>query len=268
MISRYDVTLNGTSLSAINESILITDIRYNAAKFSDETYNVSKRHGSRIWRRMFKSASVKIEFAIRAYSTSERQSVCAAIINWAKDGGELRCNDRPGQRLRCVCTEFPYVDSVRGWTDTLSITFTAYALPFWEEAVPVTASLTSDNNNKYANLYIPGNIDYALVEATVTTAEAFTTSDSIIFGTMTFPEPYTDFTTMTLTGKALASSKKVKLSYDDQMVQTIIYNGSTSMIPYRTGDTDLLVPCGKTFRLKYKSTGESTVEYSVRGLWL
>lgn len=157
------------------------------------------------------------------------------------------------------------------------MTFTAYVVPFWEEVIPTVVSLNSNGTSwRGDNAYVPGNIDVALVETTINTLEAVTTDDADAINLETMlvvgPSNYESYTSMTIKGKAMSANKKIELKYDESMIQSITYIASssskTSLIPYRTGNTDLLAKCGHNFRFRFKAKKESTATFSVRGLWL
>ena len=182
MISRYEVTLNGISLASIHPSILITDVSYSPPSYALETFASAKRQGARIRRTYKETAECSVTFAIRAYDIKERQKICQDICRWAKDGGDLRVNDREGQKLQCICGKLPAVGSVRGWTDEMTISFSAYALPYWHEVIPTTLSLTGSSGS--GTLFVPGSAPETLVEAVIT-ANAALSSVALTVGSRT-----------------------------------------------------------------------------------
>lgn len=254
MISRYEAILNNAPLSGISPDILILDIRYTPPAIENETYTVAKRQGARIRRRYVGKSTVVIDFAIMAYDTRRRQEICNSVAKWAKNGGILWTNDRTDQRLKCVCDAFPTITSALKWTDTLSITFSAYAIPFWEEIIPATLSLTGTSGS--GRLYVPGNVDGALVEATIKVNKAI---NSV---TLTAND-----TSITLAGISIGAGNTIVISYDDDGIQSI-KNGTTSLLDKRTGSDDLLANCGVVNALSFSAYASVTVDFKVRGLWL
>lgn len=172
-MTRYEVTLNGISLESLHPSIYIIDVNYEPPQYSIETYSIVKRQGARISRKYKEKAAVSIRFVVRAYDIVERQSIIQSIIHWAKNGGDLRINDRPGQKLVCVCDQLPGVESVRGWTEELTIAFAAYAIPYWQSLEETVANLTLEDGTQVSSkdlapltdleLYVPGNAPYNYV---------------------------------------------------------------------------------------------------------
>lgn len=254
MISRYEAILNGVPLSTLSGNILILDIKYNSPSINNETYSVAKKQGERIHRRYLNKSSVTIDFAIREYDIRERQVICSEIVKWAKNGGILQTNDRTGQRLRCVCETFPVISSALKWTDTLSIVFSAYALPYWEEEIPSTLTLTGSNTN--GTLYVPGNVDGAFVEASIKANATLSTINL-----------WCNNRTIALANISVASGQTIVISYDYEMIQSIKV-GNTSLLDKRVGVDDLLANCGETNSMAVVANASVTVTYSVRGLWL
>ena len=254
MISRYSITLNNVSLASLDPSILVLDVKYNPRGTQDKTFEVAKRHGARFHDRKFGTVSVTIPFEIHEYDVADRQEVCANVVKWAKNGGVLEINDRPGQYLQCVCTSFPTVESARNWTDPLNITFTAYAIPFWQEETAVTKTLTGTSDSDA--LTVPGNVDDALVECEITAGASVSSFSLTVNGR-----------TLTLSGLSLSSGDVVTISYDTDGIQSI-KQGSTSLLNKRTGVDDLLANCGESNNLFISSSASITAVFSVRGLWL
>ena len=254
MISRYAVTLNGIALSELSADILILDVGYAQPSYNDRSYSVAKRHGSRLIDRKFNSAGVTVTFEIHAYDIRQRQAICNAVCAWAKNGGVLETNDREGQYLQCVCTGFPSVESARNWTDPLTIEFSAYAIPFWQEKLPQTVALTGTSQS--GTLYVPGNVDDALVEATIKANASVSSVALTVNGR-----------TLTLSGLSLSTNGTITITYDTEGIQSI-KQGSTSILDKRTGVDDLLAKCGEINDVSITASASVTVTFSVRGYWL
>lgn len=253
MMSRYSVTLNGEPLLQISPNIVITDVNYDPPKINIETYNVAKRHGSIIHRQYVDKKSVTISFMIREYTTARRQSVCSSVIKWAKKGGTLKINDRQGQHLDCICESYPSVASVRDWLSEVSITFSAFANPFWIDDMPSSITLSGTHGN--GMLYVPGDAQETFVEATIK-AKADLTYFTLSVGDRT----------LTVTAD-IQNGHTVKLLYDANMIQRIV-DDTTSLLSKRTGADDLIAVCGERNRVAFTASGNADVVFSARGAWL
>ena len=254
MRSRYEVWLNNVALSSLDPKILILDIRYASPRIVNSSYTLAGRQGSSPYRRYIEKTSLSVHFAVRAYNTSERQSICAEVAKWAKNGGILQCSDRPGQRLRCVCESFPVVASALRWTDTLQIIFSAFNLPFWEEELEKTLALSGTSAN--GSLYVPGNVDGALIEASVKANEDLSSVSLTANGK-----------TLSLTGLSVSSGQTIQITYNDALIQSIKV-GSTSLLNKRTGADDLVAKCGENNTLSVSANASVNTTFKVRGLWI
>lgn len=255
MISRYEVTLNGISLSTLSANILILDVSYSEPSFNDNSYRVAKRNGARTDDRVFNPKSVSISFEIHAYDIRQRTAIKNAVEAWAKNGGRLEINDHEGQYMRCVCSKFPTIESVRNWTDPLTIQFTANDIPFWQENMPSSITLTAGTSGS-GTFFVPGSVNGALVEANIHTNAAITSVALTVNGR-----------TLTLSNITVSSGKDIKITYDDKAIQSIKV-GTTSLLGNRTGVTDLLANCGENNTVSFTSDASVTVTFSVRGCWM
>ena len=251
MISRYSATLNGISLHSLSPAILIANISYDPPSYSLDSYEVAKRQGAIIQRKHKSRAGCIITFFIREYDTGKRQQVCQQVCRWARNGGILKTGDRPGQMLRCICEGLPSVSSVRDWTEPLQIAFAAYALPYWQEQIQNSITLSSGTGD----LFVTGSAPSANVEVMVTASGTVSTI------TLTCAD-----TSIILSGLGLGSGDKVTITYDDNMIQSIRKNDQ-SILNKRTGNDDLVAVCGLKNLVGFTADGPCTVKFSSRGLW-
>ena len=254
MNSRYEVLLNGISLSSVHPNILVLDVNYQPPETGFSTYNVAKRNGARIHKENTSSISVGISFEIHSYSVVERQHICNMVSLWAKNGGLLEINDRPGQRMRCVCSQKPSIQSARNWTDPVTVTFTAYTLPFWEESEYAVKAFSAGTSGD-GFLYVPGSVDGAMIEA-----------DILANATLSSVSLTANGRTLTLSGLSVSSGSTIKISYTDDMIQQIKV-GTTSLLNKRSGADDLIAKCGELNSVSFSSNASTTVTFKARGLW-
>ena len=254
MTSRYEAYLNETALSSISPDILVLNIEYSAPETQYITFNVANRDGARIHKNYTSSVSVRITFEIHTYDTLKRQAICQNVALWAKNGGYLETNDRLGQRLRCVCTQKPVLNS-RDWTAPVTIVFTAYVIPFWEQEVPASVTLTAGTSGS-DQLYVPGNVDGALTEVDILANASLSSVSLTVNGS-----------TLSLTGLSVSSGNTITITYDDNMIQSIKV-GTTSLLNKRTGVDDLVMKCGEYNTVSFSSAASVTVTFKARGLWV
>ena len=202
------------------------------------------------------STSVTVTFELHIYSTPARQAALQSVISWARDGGVLEVNDREGQYLSCVCTKYPSIDSVKKWTNPLSITFTAYKVPYWEESSPT--SVTISGRNSSGSLELPGNGGDALVSCSIRAG-----------GTLTSLRVTVGNTYIDLNNMSVPSGGYVDITYDSDKHIVISINGASGL-SRRTGlsSDNLMAPSGKSTRVSILSSVTITATFSARGCWM
>lgn len=253
MMGRYEAMLNGINLTSVDPAILITDISYSVPNYDVNGITIAKRHGSRIQAQRKSETSCTITFAIRAYDTAERNRICQQVVFWARDGGELQTSDRDGQKLKCICTAYPTIQSALRWTDSLSITFTAYTLPWWQEVAEQRLILNGTSGN--STLYVPGTAPEAMVEVKVTPTQLITWVHLSVRNRV-----------LSLGGMTIGGGDPIVISYDDNMIQSIKVRG-ISLLPNRSGVDDLIAVCGKPNSVAFSADGDCQVVFTARGLW-
>lgn len=244
MITRYGVWLDSLPLHELDPTIYITDIQEQPPRMDVQTSPRAGGPGMFVTKRTRQSLSVVVRFAVREYDVTRRKAVMQKIIAWAKGGKYLAINDRPGQRLRVEVDTMPTITSALKWTQELSITFTAYAMPFWESDTPdiITTAGT-------ASMLVQGDADTALVDAEIIpTGFAVTVSAGN--------------SSITLQGV----SGPVSLSHGDDGILRIT-SGGASILSKRTpaSSDDLTAIPGQenTFAV---TGGEAT--FTARGRWM
>lgn len=258
MMTRYECALDGIALSEVSPAVFITDIAYESPKMENAAVSLAGRPGQRILSRKTQSTSVTISFEIHEQSVARRQSICQSAQEWAMPGGYLTTSDRLDQRLFVVCDTPPVIGSTLRWTDKIKIVFTAYSLPFWEDKVPQTATVSGSSGS--ASLYAGGYAApvYVTVKATNTSSTAV---DDITFKA--------GKTKIALSGIALKTGKTLSIDYDDQHVLRIMADG-VSALDKRTADSsdDLRMDAGKRGEVSVNASSAVSTIFSARGLYL
>lgn len=130
------VSLDGVSLESVSPFVRINDVielQPSRTTKSQERLGVP---GSVVTRDHLASRQVRIQFAILTSDPVQRTAVLSDVAAWAMEGQYLTISDRPGQRLRVICTATPITMSKRKWTELCEMTFTAFGQPFWEDEEP------------------------------------------------------------------------------------------------------------------------------------
>lgn len=254
MTSRYEAYMDNTSLSSVDSSILVLDIGYPETQFDNSLLNFANRDGGYIKARHKQSAQCQITFEIHKYSIADRQEVCQKVVKWA-NGSVLKTNDRPNQQLRCVCDQYPSINSAKKWTDPVTMVFTGHEFPYWEDTEQTTLTLTGTEAS--GTMSVPGVLGNAFVEATITPLAAMS-SITLTVG----------YTSITLEGLSADTTDTITISYDSRKIQSIKMN-DTSILDKRTGASsdDLLAKCGTTVTFAIESETSSTVVFKARGCY-
>lgn len=255
MISRYDAWLNGKSLQMVNPLIYVEDISYRAVELNRSIDARTGYHGSYHGHGYIESAHVDITFLIEEYSTVERQNILQEVVAWATQEGWLATSDRPNQRLRVVCDVFPAILSAKRWTETLTMTFSAYELPFWQDLHPTEASVSAaSETEETVALFCPGTFP-APLEAVVTPSASITTL-TIAVGE----------SEIELSG--LSGTDAITISYSEDRHILSINQGSTSVLSKRTADSsdDLILTPGINNTISIEGDAALTATFRVRGL--
>lgn len=254
MKSRYSVTLNNVPLSALDDCIYVSDISYTPASPKHETTRYAARQGVYAGEPYIESSRVTVSFMIRHYTTHERQQTAQQVMRWCAAGGWLQTSDRPHQRIYVRCTRFPAVESALRWTDALTVEFTAFAYPFWQDSMPATVSLSSGDTQ---SVFMPG-VWPADIEATVTAREAITTF-TITCGA----------TSMTFSGLSVSEGGTVTISYTDDRHLLEAKADGVSVLDKRTSESsDDLVLAPGDGTVSFTADARAGCRLLIRGVWL
>lgn len=187
-MSLFDVKLGAASLSALSDKIIVRDIVEEP--YEEEIYKAPKAYspGQRVSKKVRRSLSVRVVFVVRERNPQKRAEILNSIASWAVSDTTLEVNYRTvtkvtdsgytyteGRQLsRVVLTEPPALDSANKWTQDLSMTFTAFDVPYWEDLSRYGYSFsasTLDVMNRYSysgTIYNNGTAPETPVEMQIT----------------------------------------------------------------------------------------------------
>lgn len=262
MNTRYAVWLNGRGLQDIDDSIIITDVQEQSPRLSASAFANARYPGQRLTRLTRQTLTVTVRFLIREYDVARRKRIADAVTAWAEGGGRLTTSDRMSQMLEVVCTDAPYAPSALKWTGEVSVGFTAYGTPYWQDEHPVarTVSLLAST---------PTAIELA---PTGTAPYCFLTFDAENRGSgpVTTLTISTEASAFTLTDPALIpAGETLSLRYDAGGLLSI-RAGDKTMLGARTGDSsdDLLLTPGRMNVVTFTADQPVQIRAKVRGLYL
>lgn len=253
MKSRFDVLLNDVSLTGLHQDICVTDISYPASAPEYTVANFAGRPGGMPVRNHQRQTVVSVSFEIHVYGAQARQTACQEVVRWAENGGKLQTSDRPDQYLLCVCTKLPSVESASKWTDSLTVEFTAYTVPYWMGLYP--AKTVISGASAQGVIFVPGNAETR--PSVKITASAAITTLTVAFGD----------TSVTLSGLTVSSGDEIVFAHDDANVLSV-KTGETSLLSKITvtSSDDLYASCGSV-PVSVTAGASVTAEFTAKGGW-
>lgn len=262
MNTRYALCLNGLGLHDLDERILITDIQESVPKFRTTTVANARYDGLRVTKHTRESLSVTVFFLIREYHTARRKALCSDICAWAASGGWLTLNDRPNQRLHVQCKSLPAITSALRWTDFLSITFTAWETPYWQDTAPVSVHLDAPACQTVSAVMLPpGTAPICFLEAAIVNRGSESASQLVITAG--------DTVFRLSAPQLIPGDAALSIGYDDQGF-LFIRSNNTSLLQSRTADSsdDLLLTPGHPGAITITCDQPVTASLKARGLYL
>lgn len=249
---RTRVWLDDQGLHDLDPAIIITDVTESAPKVQKTTAAPALGEGSLLLRSVRRSLSVTVHFLIREYSPARRYAVLQKIQAWAR-GKKLCVSYRPGQQLHVTADALPVLPSSLKWTGTLSVTFTAYAMPYWQDAAPLRFT------GEKGTLLVPGTAPGAPADVTVTNTGS---------GTATSLTVHTGGSMIALQNISLPAGGSVVFAHDENGLMSITCGG-VSLLAHRTAASadDLLVRPGCINDLACTADQPVTGEFVIRGVW-
>lgn len=257
-----DCRLNGLSPAAIDPAVLLIDVREHPPQMSRLTLPMAGREGLQLTRQQRASLSVTCELELHDPDPVRRKSLCQRVARWAAPGGWLTLSDRPGQRLRVTCDAPPVLPSALHWTQPVSVTFTAWEAPWWEDARPTAATATAPAATGSLLLRPPGDLPAPL--AASFTAQGAVSALSLACGGAT----------VALSGLAMAAGETLTIDYDDrQLLRIVIRSGAgaeRSALRCRSADSpdDLWLTPRQDNKVSWQAAGPVTASVSARGRYL
>ncbi len=269
----YDVLLGGKSIHDLADEIIVTDIVEKPADMDIQTADRAMHPGTRETSRRRKKLEVEIDFVIYTQDSTRRAEIASLVAAWANDGGWLTINTRPGKRLYVRPTALPAQGSALRWQEEISITFTAFAQPYWESTdyVSVILQTTWSNNQQMyydANVINPtGNVSSIPV-----TLIGWNTSEDTVMTHLKVMvgETFFEFTNLAVEPGGLIFGLIIA-DYDENDILSIRDDmAGVSLMANRTAESsdDLLAVPGKNNQIHVYSDTPCQMQLDTRGRWI
>lgn len=225
MKTLFDCTLNGSKLSALDESIAVTDVRESLLLKGNQRDGIA----------------VEVRVCIHEKDPALRRGVMSKIILWASQGGYITISDRPGQQLSVSCTQLPEM-AAADWTAELALRFRSTHTPWWESAAQAMVT-----GNGILELDVPGDAPSTIAQVIL-----------LNMGTEDVTEfrLHCDLTDMEFTGVTLSPGSIFTLLYQNGLL-AIELDGE-SVLHCRTAQSsdELRLPCGRASTVYATAPGE------------
>ena len=257
MRSRYRVSLGGVQMDSLDDNLLILDVGYTQPDRDIKKQSTANLNGYDVTDTFVGQQRVTVTFELHIYNTAKRNEACQKINQWADGTKTLKINDRANQYLSpVICEQYADIQSVRNWTDPLTIVFVSTSVPFWQSSDAKTVTLTGKSAK--GTLTLDGNTGSSLVSVTVT-ASATVTSLQLVVGS----------TTIKLTGISVATGKTVVVDYLKYRYLRIRADGKSVMAKLDPSSSDLLMAeCGKSNSVSITANNKVTAVFTARGCWI
>lgn len=256
MISRYRISINGIEMDSLDDNLLILDVSNPQPERTRRKTTAANLDGYELTETYVEQQTVTVTFELHIYDTAERNRVLQLVNDWAAAGGILILNDRIGQHLENVyCDQFASMESVRNWTDPLTLVFSTTTNPRWVSDEMITRSLTGRSAS--GTLAVDGNDGYSLVSVDIT-ANAAVTSVQIGCGN----------TVLKIQNINLANGQKLNIDYVKGRYLRIRANGVSVMDKLSADSSDnLRAECGKVSTVSVIANNKVTAMFTARGCW-
>lgn len=259
MMTRYRVALDDKQLDSVAPGIIIRDISYSAPAEQHAASALAARNGMHVQKTTYGTSSVTVSFEIHEADVKKRHDVCRKVQAWAAGGGWLTTNDKTGLRLRVRCSALPSINSAMRWTERLSMVFTAYEKPLWEDVYP-TYVVSYEESGAPKLLYVDGSGGETVVDVTVENAGDAAIESLSVFAGSAYIE---------LQNLELAVGAKLEIGHDENDLLFIRADG-VSVMNKRTAESsdDLVIPCREKSAVRFICEGEAKATFTARGRYV
>jgi len=211
MRTRISVALNGIELHSLDGAIVLQGVDEGAPNWNITAGNRGGKDGQRVNSIEKRYRDVTVSFAIaEKRNLILRADILQRVCAWAAEGGDLTVSYRDRQKLRVVCAALPAVKTLTKWAETYSITFRAYAVPYWQSMDPEVidiAATASGSGVLTLRETAGGKLCMVALNSSgsqVDTVSLTANGDSFGF-----------------TGLALANGERLVIAYDENDIQQI-----------------------------------------------
>lgn len=258
MADRLYCALNGTTLRDLDARIHLLDVEELAPTV--RTVTASRIGGGlHLLRRQREQLSLRVRFLIEEYDIATRHQLLHLVAAWAEAGGTLTLHEDGKRVLRVVCTAFPAMSTLN-WLETLSLVFTAFSCPYWEDATETSFLMPNTSDAPSKLLDVPGDAPETPLNLLIRNIgdAAITALTVSAAGKISFQ------------GLTLAPGAAIRIHHDAGVFAAeMVSDGSdaVSILPYRTPESadDLLLRPGVLNEIRVEASAAAFVSGRCKG---
>lgn len=249
MVTRYRAWLDNQGLHDIDPNIVIMDIQ-ESSPMMDVTTAKRGGDGLHVLKRTRQYLTVAVRFCVYEYDVERRKSAVQKVCAWAAKGGRLTINDRPEQYLQVVTEQLPAVNSALRWQGEMSIIFTAYGVPYWQDEYPEQA--TGSGQSGSVVITPKGDKPEIPLECKITSTG----------GTLTRVKIAANGREIAFEGLQLGNGESISIAYEDGLQRL--------PVRYRTAESadEILLYSGRENEVTFEADSAVSVTIKARGAWM
>ena len=255
------ISLNGQPLDALGPEVRVTEAAELPPELRVSASPNGKYDGAHVtgeWRR---SLSLRVRAALLSRSAVRRALLADRLRAWAVPGGRLRLSTRPGQFLDCRCTALPSFGGEWKWAEEISLGFTAYGVPFWQDDTLTRTQVSGTQIS--AGIRPPGTAERCFLRWSLTNRSGSSLTSLTV-------KNADNGTFITLSGISVSPGGLVTADYDLNGYLSIKDGNGNTLLPKRTAasydDVVLNQRSGNTIEITASCEVDGVI--SARGLYL
>ena len=257
MILSKRVALGGVQLDELHDAIVIRSIDPGVTKESVSAVTRMGGFGQRMTGQHWDTLEVSVSYAIDIpkREMALRRQIFDAVNAWALKKGWLTVNWLENRRFYVDKVVLPGSGDMWAWTDEFTITFRAYNVPFWQDALPAQVSSGTAASGS-VTVQVGGNVQ-SVLDVTFQNRSGMTINNFWV---------QANGNRITLSSLGLGGSSALTINHGtDGLLRIKI--GSTSVYQKYTGADDLFVNPGNV-GVTFAADRAGTLTVQSYGRWV
>ena len=236
MVLSRRCSLGEKNLDKVHDSIVIQAVDPGVSKETVSAVDRMGGFGQRVTGQHWQTLEASVTFGIDLPKSAieERREVFEAVKKWALRKGWLRMSEMPERRMYVDKVILPGSGDLREWTNSYTIGFRAYGVPFWQDE-NVQSAKSAVTSGGRVTVNVAGN----------TTSTLDVTFENRSGKTIDNFWVQAEGRRITLSGLNLGGSGTLSITHGTDGLMKIRI-GSTSVYSKYTGADDLYVNPGDT----------------------